>query len=59
MNKKKATASMMGLWIGAGLAIGIATHQLALWLAIGVALGAATAGVARRKAKDNDASGSQ
>ncbi len=45
---------MIGLWIGAGVAIGIATHQLALWLAIGVALGAATAGIARRKAKDDD-----
>ncbi len=59
MNKKKATSSMMGLWIGAGVAIGIATHQLALWLAIGVALGAAMFGVARRRAKDDEAAGPQ
>ncbi len=59
MDKSKATALLMGLWIGAGVAIGVATHQLALWLSIGGAIGAAMTAVARRKIKDDDAAGPQ
>lgn len=53
--KKKEAASMFGVWMLFGVAMGVATHQLALWLSIGVALGAAFTGIAHRRAKPDDA----
>lgn len=52
-NDNDRMATWLATGIGAGVAIGTATHQLALWMAIGVMIGTAIGRVACWKRTSN------